>query len=149
MEETRTAQTISRETPTATISSVSRPWQGTLLGIVITIDMVVMIMAMAFVLIPNFGSGGFLDTIIVLAVPFFVLKIFIVRGLFIGKHWVVATLIFLTALGMLYHVITLFVPGRGAASMISLITLGLILWAEIICLKHPFYAKRNQFGFLI
>ncbi len=138
-------------TPSASI----RPWQGTLLGVLNAIGVGFLALLALGVLLMSFMGGAILSQMsesgvqipsfvtgalgLILLIPllaFLALGIFITLGFFKGTRWVVIVSIVFTALGVLSALSSV------RASIVPLVIDGLVLWAEIICYKHPFYNKK-------
>ncbi|MBU1445698.1 hypothetical protein KKD70_00340 [Patescibacteria group bacterium] len=139
---------------TVSTNGASRPWQGTLIGVVNVIGLVIMGIAMVFfiwvffggtALISSFASSAqmtpFLNLlsaigglILIPFAVFFVLGVLITRGIFKGKRWAIIFSLVLTILA-----IASLLFGSSEMSFPALAMNALMLYAEVICLKHPFY----------
>ncbi len=130
-----------------------RPWQGTLLAVLYTIGLVLLGLVVLLLLITFVGGGamfgemlsgapgiggmmGLLGSIIIVPLALlFVLNFFITRGLYKGQKWSVILVLIFTALG--------FIGAAVEVKIASIIINGLLIWAEIFCLRHPFYGKKK------
>jgi hypothetical protein len=140
---------------TSTPSASVRPWQGTLLGVLNAIGVgllalltlgvlllsimgstILSQMTTSGVQIPSFITGVVGFILLVPMIGFLVLGIFITLGFFKGAQWAVIVSIVFTVLGLLSAL------GSIRMSIVPLVIDALILWAEIICYKHPFYNKK-------
>lgn len=126
----------------------SRPWQGTLLAILNIIGLVMLGLLMAALLMISAGGSmmsqfaegavpAFFGTIglffLVPLAAIFVLGIFVTKGLFSGQRWTVILMMVFTVLGLLSAF------GSLRYSIAPLAINALMLWAEVMCYKHPFY----------
>lgn len=133
-------------------SSGNRPWQGTVLGVLYILGVVVSGIASIFLLQLTFtggslatqvpgadasGVGSILATLggflVVPILALFIIGVFMTMGIFKGQRWSIIVAIVLTVLGIL-----------GSLSDISnnigaIVINGGVLWLEIVCLKHPYY----------
>ena len=64
-----------------------------------------------------------------------VLSVFMTLGYFKGARWAVIVSMVFGILGVLSAL------GSMRYSIVPLVLNGLVLWGEVMCLKHPFYAK--------
>ncbi|MBD3157101.1 hypothetical protein GF369_04715 [Candidatus Peregrinibacteria bacterium] len=135
-------------------SSVStthaRPWQGTLLGVFNIIGLVFLGIAMVVILIMITGGGAMLSQMapqtsfplpqfigtmgVIVILPLlaiFVLGVFITLGIFKGQKWAIIVSIVFTILSLITSV--------SQAETTYIIVNGILLYAEIVCLKDPFY----------
>ncbi len=103
--------------------SASRPWQGTVLGILYFIKALFIA-----IMLPEMTSNGFGFGVLIL-------QIFISRGLFKGEKWstVISTIFAILGLAKL---MTNF-------NAIYFIFIVFFIYLSITCLSHPFY-KKNQ-----
>jgi hypothetical protein len=144
-------------TPVAASVAVSRPWYGTLLGVLnalgvgllalVTLGVLLLTVMGGSILsqlsdqgvqIPNFFTGAIGLILLIPMIGFLVLGVFITLGFFKGTRWVV---ILSLVLGILS---TLSALGNLRSSVAPLVINGLVLWAEVMCLKHPFYAPSQK-----
>lgn len=140
-------------------TAVKRPWQGTFLGVLNVIGLVLLgllSIALIFILI---GSGTAITQMMeqsaemaafpmasmfttmgaILLVPvlaIFVLGLFITMGIFKGQKWAIIVSIIFTVLSLL----------SSFANMESIQWFGLaltafVLYLEIMCVKNPFYNR--------
>jgi hypothetical protein len=131
-------------------STHARPWQGTLLGVLNIIGLVFLGIAMVVVLIIITGSGAILSQIatqtsfpspqfigsmgVIAILPLlaiFVLGVFITLGIFKGQKWAIIVSILFTILSLITSV--------SQTETAYIIVNGVLLYAEIVCLKDPFY----------
>ena len=134
-------------------SGVARPWQGTMLGVLSIIGAVFLGIVVIFSLIAIIGGtailsqiqsgstlaiGGLIGTLgALIIVPFillFVLQVFITRGLFKGQKWSVILLLIFSIFGIL--------DALTSKAIITILINVFIIYAEYVCLKHPFYAAK-------
>lgn len=116
-------QTICRE--------IKRPWQGVLLA-------AIHIAAAAqngFLVFGFFFFGG-INILTLFFVAISILNIFIIIGHFEGRKWTVYASI---AFSLMYII------SSFAAVQVHFFAIGiLLLWPQIICLKHPCYNQRKN-----
>jgi hypothetical protein len=136
------------------MDNVRRPWQGTLLGIFYILVGVLLGLALIFLTLAVINGGmealtqkvetdsSFILFFQSLNIPIslvtlicFVLEIIIVKGFFTGTKWVVIFSLILMAYSLISSLISL--------EIIYIIVYSFLTWANIICLKHPFYKKIN------
>ncbi len=141
------------ETKTSTKkSSVSRPWQGTVLGILYIISIVLLAILLPIMLLVAVGgsalgfmsdinnsmamllSGGMLIMSLFL-IGVFILQIFITRGIFKGQKWAVI-------ISIIFAVLDLASLIRNFR-IIPFIIIGLFLYLSIACFLHPFYGGKK------
>ena len=72
--------------------------------------------------------------------PLLILMIVITIGVFKEKRWTLILLLVITCISLLAGVFTL-VAGPVIFLGVMLF-LGFMLWAEIVCLKSPYYLKK-------
>jgi len=130
----------------------SRPWQGTVLGIIYTIHIVITIIMISGALwmvsqLPTGNTGDIislkaalastliLGSISLFSIFKFILQIFVTRGIFKGQKWAVITSIVFTALS-LSSLIQNF-------SLTTLIIDSALMYLSIACLLHPFYGGKK------
>ncbi|MFH0820439.1 MAG: hypothetical protein V1908_01560 [Candidatus Peregrinibacteria bacterium] len=132
---------------------VSRPWQGTMLGVLNIISLILLGITLVFFIIMMVGGGAMFSEMVqgsglpiasmfgamgaLLLVPLiliFTLGIFITRGIFKGQKWAIIVTMIFTVLALLYSLFDVVI--------VSIIINGLFLYAEVICLKNPFYNKK-------
>jgi hypothetical protein len=151
---TKTQKTKSSNTPIPDTKKhkMTRPWQGTLLAILNIIGLIITAILLPFTILmalaggalsfiqdlgPIFGlllgGGGIILTIILII--YFILGIFITKGLFQGKRWAIILLLIFSAFS-LFSVIFDF-------TLFSFILLAFFLYLEISCLMHPFYGNKK------
>jgi hypothetical protein len=132
---------------------ISRPWQGTLLGVLNITALVAVGALILLVILMMLGAGGvFTEMLQGSGIPFvgllssmgmflliplvvlFLPGIFITRGIFKGqKSAIIVAMIFtiLALLGALYDVV-----------ITAMVINGILLYAEIVCLRSPFYNRK-------
>jgi len=134
------------------VRTPSRPWQGTLLAILNIVSLIIIAIIIPFAILltvaggalgfakdvnPSIGlilgGGGLLLTLGLIL--YFILGIFITRGLFKGKKWAVIIMLIFSGFSLMG---TLF-----DFSLFSFIILALFLYLEIACLIHPFYGGKK------
>ena len=143
---------MAKTTPTA--GAVVRPWYGTLLGVLNAIGAgllgllslgvlllsvmggtILSQMSDSGVQIPSFITGAVGLIFLVPMIGLLVLSIFMTLGYFKGARWaVIVSMVF----GILSVLSSL---GSIRYSIAPLVLNGLMLWAEVMCLKHPYYSK--------
>jgi len=152
MDKLEKKKAVIKKPAAATTNKVSRPWQGTILAVLQIIGLVIIAMFMPFVLLivlggsmlgfvkdagPGlamlFGGGGLVLFLFLLF--FFILGIFIVRGLFKGQKWVIIISLLFSALNMAQLIFNF--------NIFSALMLALFLYLEITCLLHPFYNRKK------
>jgi hypothetical protein len=150
----KTTQTTSKETMKSTPPSkkVTRPWQGTFLAVLNIISLIITAMFIPFIILmiiaggvlsfandlePIFGmilgGGGIILGVMLLI--YFILGIFITKGLFKGRKWAVIILLIFSFLGLINLIFNF--------DLITLIIVALCLYLEIACLLHPFYSQTK------
>ncbi len=133
----------------------SRPWQGTLLGVVSIVGLVMAGVMILLIMLGSsfisgmaddpvfsfiFGAGAFM--IILLVVPFIVLGVFVTIGMFKGQKWAVIIMLIFTAIALLSALSGSFMGdggGYGHSGLGSIVINGFLLYCEIASLKDPFY----------
>lgn len=141
------------------MAKVVRPWQGTLLGVLAYIGLVLMILvALAIVagqgfmtsIISGFMQGadapaesmglmmGMLSgmgiVLVVIIIPFAILQYFVAKGLMDGKRWTLIFIIVFSVLGLLSALFDVDLTG--------IIINGVFVALPATVLKHPFYNKK-------
>ena len=129
-----------------------RPWQGTVLGIINIIGLVAAAMVVMLVMFGSsfiagmtqdpafsfiFGAGALV--IIMFAMPFIVLEVFITIGVFKGQKWAVIVMLIFTVIALFGGMGSLFAENSGYNDFGSLAVNGFLLYCEIVSLKDPFY----------
>lgn len=133
-----------------------RPWQGTALGVWNIIGLVLFGLIIALILISFAGGLTLLEQIqgvdipglkivtllgafiLVPLIPIFILVFFITKGVFKGKKWAIIVSIIFTVLAILQYISDF----KLNTSIIWLAVNGFMLWAEIVCIRHPFYNHK-------
>ena len=131
--------------------STVRPWQGTVLGVVNIISLVMAAMMFLFLsfgssLVAGFTQDPLVTTImnfgvmvaVLFAIPFLVLGVFVTIGVFKGQKWAVILMLIFSAIAILGGLTELF-TGTGNTLYLALVINGFILYCEIISVKNPFY----------
>jgi len=131
--------------------STVRPWQGTVLGVVNIISLVMAAMIFLFLsfgssLVAGFTQDPLVTTImnfgvmvaVLFAIPFLVLGVFVTIGVFKGQKWAVILMLIFSAIAILGGLTELF-TGTGNTLYLALVINGFILYCEIISVKNPFY----------
>jgi len=132
-----------------------RPWQGTFLGVIGIIGLVLsglgILLLAAVVLglgafmsasdLPMLGAlgSGFIGFILMLV--FFALGIFITIGIFKGEKWSVIAMAAFTALSILQAIFVQF-------SIFGLLINGFFAWMEYTCYLDSFYTYDKKPAFL-
>jgi len=148
MPESKKTESVVKTTATAKTKPVSRPWQGTVLGVVYILSIALTVIMLPILL---FGStlgimngannglamllGGGMLIMSLLLIAIFILQIFVTIGIFKGQKWAVITSIVFTALS-LSSLIQNF-------SLTTLIIDGALMYLSIACLLHPFYGGKK------
>jgi hypothetical protein len=140
-------------------TAVKRPWQGTFLGVLNVIGLVLLGLLSIALIVILIGGGAALTQMMeqsaeiaafpmasmfttmgaILLIPvlaIFVLGVFITMGIFKGQKWAIIVSIIFTALSLL----------SSFANMDSIQWFGLaltafVLYLEIMCVKNPFYNR--------
>jgi hypothetical protein len=128
-----------------------RPWQGTVLGVLNIISLVMAGMLFLFI---SFGSSfvaqftqdpmvtaimGFgVMVAVIFTIPFLVLAVFVTIGVFKGQKWTIIVMLIFSVIGILGTLSEMF-SGTVDVPYISLAINGFVLYCEIIALKSPFY----------
>ncbi len=133
------------------VQNLSRPWQGTVLGVVNILGLAVfgvMLMILFFggnfltefvqdsQLSMIFGLGTII--IMIFMIPFVILGVFVTIGTFKGQKWAVIVMLIFTALALFGALSSLF-TADGSNVFGSLVINGFILYCAIASLKDPFY----------
>lgn len=135
--------------PSAPATNV-RPWQGTLLGVLNIFGLVFLGIAMLVILIMVTGGGAMLSQMapqtsfplpqfigtmgVIVILPLlaiFVLGVFITLGIFRGQKWAIIVSIVFTILSLITSV--------SQVETTYILVNGILLYAEIVCLKDPYY----------
>ena len=153
-----------------TLNTVKRPWQGTFLGVLNIIGVILMVIFLIFALlvvgvgffaVSKFGTSalGFSAVAgIALIIPFIIMliiNIFVIRATFKGGRWAIILMMVVTFFSMLSTLLSLFslftmdeqFVVKIITTIISLVfgfvINGFFFWLEWSCYKHPFY-NRNK-----
>ena len=141
------------------MTASKRPWQGTFLGVLDIIGLVLMGLMSIFLLIALVGGGAMISQmmesnaemaalpmaslfgtmgaiILVPVLAIFILGLFITIGIFKGQKWSIIVSIIFTVLGIL----SVF-SNMGDINFSMLLINAFVLYLEIMCLKDPFYNK--------
>ncbi|MEA1897823.1 MAG: hypothetical protein U9N53_09195 [Bacteroidota bacterium] len=124
-----------------------RPFVGTLLGwfsiggLVLALSLTVFISILSYAGFEAGEMGAMIGIFAVVGlfflIPWLVLKLVLTIGIFKGRKWTVLISLVFTIIG--------FIPGffmLGTGISFFLLSIGfltMMLWAEIKCLKHPYY----------
>ncbi len=152
MPKSKKPEPVIKTTTTKKTKPVSRPWQGTVLGIIYVLSIVLMIIILPILLLVAlggsalgfmsnmnnglamlFGGGMLLMSLFLIAT--LVLQFFVTRGIFKGQKWAVIVSIVFIALG-LSGLIQNF-------SWTALIIDGVLMYLSIACLLDPFYGGKK------
>ncbi|MBI9065630.1 MAG: hypothetical protein JEZ14_26840 [Marinilabiliaceae bacterium] len=121
-----------------------RPWQGTILGVISSVGVITLVFILGSLLFARdmispylvktpfallLGAGTFVMFMILLFG--IILSLSITFGVFNGKTWAIILSILFTGMSMIE---ALFV-----VSPIAIIAYGLLLYLEIVCVRHSFY----------
>jgi hypothetical protein len=128
------------------------PWQGTMLAWLCVFQTFFTLMTFLFLLklaYEGFKAGemgvmiGIFGIIfLVFLFPLLILMLVITIGIFKEKRWTLILLLVVTCISLLAGFFSLAVgPVIFLAVMLFL---GLMLWAEIICLKSPYYREKGK-----
>ena len=132
-------------------TGTSRPWQATMLawlsiaGALLALIIVLFVTKLAYegfaagemgTMIGIFGVVGLLFLL-----PWLILSIVLAIGNFKGKKWSLILSLIFTLIGIPAAFFTLAIG--PAVFLVVIFFLGLLLWVEIICLKHPYYHKKK------
>ena len=128
------------------------PWQGTMLAWLCIFLTFFTLMTFLFLLklaYEGFKAGemgvmiGIFGIIfLVFLFPLLILMIVITIGVFKEKRWTFITLLIFTCISLLAGVFSL-VTGP-VIFLLVMPFLGLMLWAEITCLKSPYYRNKGK-----
>lgn len=151
------------------MATLSRPWQGTTLGILHIIGAVLAFLGgIAFLFLRDLmsnmmnpmtiavqgqeaqtiqlsatGVAGIVGSLGLVAglllIGFGVLAIFITRGSFKGQKWAPIVAMIFAILGVLGN-LSSFSLEKG--SLVQLAVNAFVIYCTIICVKHPFYGKK-------
>ena len=129
-----------------------RPWQGTFLGIINIISLasaaiVVMVLMFGSSFIAGmaqdptfsfiFGAGAL--AIIMFALPFIVLEVFVTIGVFKGQKWAIIIMLIFTIIALIGGMGSLFSGNSNYNYFGSFVFNAFMLYCEIFSLKNPFY----------
>jgi len=152
MPESKKAEPVVKTTTAAKTEQASRPWQGTVLGVIYILTIAMMVIMLPILLLVALGGsalgfmsnmnnglamllGGGMLIMSLFLIATLVLQIFVTRGIFKGQKWAVIISIVFTALG-LSSLIQNF-------SWTTLIIDGALMYLSIACLLHPFYGGKK------
>ena len=127
---------------------ISRPWQGTALGIFSIIGILLITLLVGKLGYEGFKAGEmgimigiFAVSGLIFLIPLFILKVIMAIVILRGKKWAIVLMLVFTALSILGGI---FSVALGFIFYIFVMLYhGLLMWAEIICLKHPYYNQKN------
>lgn len=136
-----------------------RPWQGTVLGIIHILCLIILLSAIAIFAVLMIAGGalsgssegdalfglsipGTIGAILLLMLlPFIILEVFVIRGIFNGQLWSIIAVIVISGLGLLSAITDIFTGGPAQGIVSSVINI-VILYLAVPCLKQPFYNKK-------
>ena len=124
-----------------------RPWHGSLLGWLSVVGVVMALSVTVFISILSYAGfdagemgimiGIFASIGLFFLTPWLIFKVLLTVGIFRGKKWAVLISLIFTIVGLIPGFFSL---GLGLIAFLGSIGfLSLMLWAEIKCLKHPYY----------
>ena len=126
------------------------PWQGTMLACLCVFQTFFTLMFFLFLsklAYEGFKAGEmgtmigiFGIIILVFLFPLLILMIIITIGVFKKRRWTFILLLVVTCISLLGGILSL-VTGPVVFLLVTPF-LGLMLWAEIVCLKSPYYHKK-------
>ena len=125
-----------------------RPWQGTALGILCLIGILLIALFVGKLGYEGFRAGEMGNMIGIFAVsglifliPLVILKVIMAIGILRGKKWAIILMLVFTALSIMGGILSITL---GFVVFLGVILYhGLLMWAEIICLKHPYYNRKK------
>ena len=137
-----------------------RPWQGTALGILSILSIVVLGITILLLLMVSFGADSLLSQFgqmsganlsnyhfaslgikwavgatLLAIIPFWIVQFFVTRGIFKGTRWTIIYSIVLTGLFILGQLNVVLLPPVLLAFGMNCF----MLYLEIVCVKHPYY----------
>ena len=128
------------------------PWQGTMLAWLCVFQTFFTLMFFLFLsklAYEGFKAGEmgtmigiFGIIILVFLFPLLILMIIITIGVFKKRRWTFILLLVVTCISLLGGILSL-VTGPVVFLLVTPF-LGLMLWAEIVCLKSPYYLKKGK-----
>jgi hypothetical protein len=137
------------------MEDVKRPWQGTALGIMDIIGVVMsFLLAIAAFALQGFFPflallGNFMIIFALMLIGFGILAIFMARGAFKGQKWSPILSIVFGVLGLLSVLNSLFTSpttlaasNTGSVIMMNIVITLFMLYCASICLKDPFYNQK-------
>ncbi len=124
-----------------------RPFVGTLLGWFSIVGLALALLLTVFISFLSYEGfeAGEMGTMIGIfaavglffIIPWLIFKLVLTIGIFKGRKWAVVISLVFTIIGFIPG---LFMLGTGIGFfLLSIGFLTLMLWAEIKCLKHPYY----------
>ena len=143
---------VIKTVPASKSEKVSRPWQGTVLGILYIISIVLLAILLPIMLLMAIGGsalgfmsninsgmatliGGSMLIMSLFLIGVFILQIFITRGIFKGQKWAVIISIIFAILDLASLI--------GNFHIIPFVIIGLFSYLSIACLLHPFYGGKK------
>jgi len=127
--------------------NVSRPWQGTLMGVLNAIGIALgFIAVLALLFGGTFIAAALQETgvsmlaglgttiIAVIILPILILGLFITLGLFKGQKWAVIIAMVFTALSIIGNITTF--------NIFALVLNAFFIYCYVMCLKAPFYNQK-------
>ena len=118
-----------------------RPLQGIILAIFHFILFGVIASTFTAAMIGRINEGLAIESLskifsVIGMIIFLALEILIIRGFFKGIKWTTILSLIFIAIGLIASVLVV--------NIILIPLFALLLWANIICLKRPFYNKKNH-----
>ena len=152
MPESKKMESVVKTTTTAKAEQLSRPWQGTVLGVVYILTIVMMVIMLPILLLVALGGsalgfmsdmnnglamllGGGMLIMSLFLIATLILQIFVTRGIFKGQKWTVIISIVFIALDLSSLIRDFY--------LITLIIDGALMYLSIACLLHPFYGGKK------
>lgn len=128
------------------------PWQGSLLAWLSVTGVAMILSVTVFIFILSYsgfdaGEMGFMIGVfaavgLFFLIPWLIIKLVLTIGIFRGKKWAVLISLIFTIAGFIPGFFTI---GAGLiAFLLSIGFLALMLWAEIRCMKHPYYNNEAE-----
>lgn len=138
-----------------------RPWQGTALGILSILSMIVFGIVILLLIMTSLGADVIINRLsqmsgstslndyhvasmgikwavgatLLTIIPFWIVQFFVTRGIFKGTRWTIIYSTVLTSLFVLGQINMILLPPILLAFGINCF----MLYLEIVCLKHPYY----------
>ena len=132
-------------------TGTSRPWQAAMfawLSIAGALSALIIVLFVTKLAYEGFAAGemgtmiGIFGVVgLLFLLPWLILAIVVAIGNFKGKKWSLILSLIFTAIGIPAAFFTLAIG--TTVLLVVMFFLGLMLWVEIICLKHPYYHKKK------